>query len=65
MKRSRKTQNGEKGKQREKIDQEKYKEQGKGKKRQEEAEDRQDETHHARQTDLTKRESRAKVQCQP
>ena len=67
MKRSRKTQDGGKDKefkQREKTNQEKYKEQGKGKNRQEEAEGRQDETRHARQADLTRRESRAKVQCQ-
>ena len=65
MKRSRKTQDGGKGKQREKINQEKYKEQGEGKKGQEEAESRQDETRHARQADLTRRESRVKMQYQP
>ena len=48
MKRSRKTPDGEKGKQREKINQEKAKGQGKGKIGQEEAESRQEEIRHAR-----------------
>ena len=48
MKRSRKTPDGEKGKQREKIKQEKAKGQGKGKIGQEEAESRQEEIRHAR-----------------
>lgn len=65
MKRSRKVRDGGKGKQREKINQEKYKEQGEGKNGQEEAESRQDETRHARQADLARRESRVKMQCQP